>query len=265
MLKTILITGATDGIGFETAKLLAAQGHHLLIHGRNPKKLSKVKDTLSEVTGAGDIETYEADFSDLDKVKAMAEAISEKHQRLDVLINNAGVYKTSHPRTDDGFDLRFVVNLFAPYILTHQLLPIIPATGRVVNLSSAAQSPVNLDALRGDPKLGDMPAYAQSKLGLTMWTRRMADTHTDGPAFYAVNPGSLLNTNMVKEGWGGSDNDVGIGADILVRAALSDEFNGKSGTYFDNDSGRFAPPHPDGTNHQKIMELVKTLNAVLQA
>lgn len=264
-MKRILITGATDGIGFETAKILAAQGHHLLIHGRNPDKLSKVKDTLSEITGAGEIETYEADFSDLAKVKKMAEAILEKHQRLDVLINNAGVYKTSHPRTAEGFDLRFVVNLFAPYVLTHQMLPIIPVTGRVVNLSSAAQSPVNLDALRGTLEVGDMPAYAQSKLGLTMWTRRMAEIYPNGPEFYAVNPGSLLNTNMVKEGWGGSDNDVGIGADILVRAALSDEFDGKSGAYFDNDSGRFAPPHPDGSNPQKITDLMTTLKAVLHA
>jgi len=107
-----------------------------------------------------------------------------------------------------------------------------------------------------------MPAYAQSKLAITMWTRAMAE-HPDGPLFSAVNPGSLLNTNMVKAGWGGSDNDVGIGADILVRAALSDEFKGRSGDYFDNDSGRFAPPHPNGLDEKKIADVVIAIKTTL--
>lgn len=263
MPQTILITGATDGIGYETAKRLRSQGHHLWLHGRNPDKLMKVKSELSSIDGAGDIQTYEADFSNMTAVDDMAASILADHRHLDALINNAGVYKTSQPRTEEGYDLRFVVNLFAPYRLTRHLLPIIPKAGRVVNLSSAAQAPVNLEALRGETELGDMPAYAQSKLALTMWTRHMAETHKEGPLFSAVNPGSLLNTNMVKEGWGGSDNDVGIGADILVRAALSEEFEGRSGDYYDNDSQRFASPHPDGLNNQKISGLVETLKTIL--
>ena len=262
-LKTILITGATDGIGLETAKLFAPYGHQLLIHGRNAEKLDTVKAQLSNIKGAGRVETWQADFSHIADVRAFAEGFLKAHSKVDILINNAGVYKTSTPRTKEEFDLRFVVNLFAPYILTETLLPIIPAAGRVVNLSSAAQAPVNLQALKGAAELGDMPAYAQSKLALTMWTRAMSKERPDGPLFVSVNPGSLLNTNMVKDGWGGSDNDVGIGADILFRAALSEEFEGHSGDYFDNDSGRFAPPHPDGLDEEKIADVIKAVREVI--
>lgn len=261
--KNILITGATDGIGLETAKLLAPEGHKLIIHGRNPEKLKATREQLSAMQGCGEIDTYESDFSILENAEIFARALLSDYQKIDVVINNAGVYKTKTPRTQDGLDLRFAVNTFAPYILTKRLLPIIPANGRIVNLSSAAQAPVNISALAGKAELGDMPAYAQSKLALTMVTRVMAKSHPDGPAFFAVNPGSLLNTNMVKAGWGGSDNDVGIGADILVRAALSDEFTGHSGDYFDNDSGRFSAPHVDALDTQKCADVVAAIETTL--
>ncbi|GAD56443.1 SDR family NAD(P)-dependent oxidoreductase [Limimaricola cinnabarinus] len=259
MPKTILITGATDGIGLLTAKTLAAQGHTVLLHGRSAEKLEAA---AKEVGGTP--ERFRADLSRLDEVGALAEEIQSRHDRIDVLINNAGVLKTPQARTPEGLDTRFVVNTLAPYLLAQRLLPIIPKDGRVVNLSSAAQAPVDVEALRGRHALDHMAAYAQSKLAITIWTQEMASAHPDGPAFIAVNPGSLLASKMVKEGFGVAGNDLSIGADILGRAALSDEFADASGRYFDNDSGRFAQPHPaagDKGQVAAIMEAIRELVA----
>lgn len=265
MSKTILITGATDGIGLETARMLASQGHQVLLHGRNPEKLSAVENELSEIAGAGLVESYVADLSNMAEVQAFATAVAEKHSQLDVLINNAGIFKVAAPITADGIDVRFAVNTLAPYLLTQKLLPLLGKTGRVVNLSSAAQAPVNLEALAGRERLDDMPAYAQSKLAITIWSRTMAQLlGENGPAIIAVNPGSLLASKMVKEGFGVAGNDLRIGADILCRAALSDEFAKASGQYFDNDAGSFSSPHADALNPQKCDEVVRTIESVLE-
>ncbi|MEM8731995.1 MAG: SDR family NAD(P)-dependent oxidoreductase [Pseudomonadota bacterium] len=238
MPKTILITGATDGIGLLTAQKLAADGHKVLLHGRNAEKLGKAAETVGPTA-----ETYLADLSDIAAVAALADEILSGHTHLNALINNAGVLKTPNPRLDNGLDSRFVVNTFAPYLLTQRLLPIIPADGRVVNLSSAAQAPVNPRAMLGEVHLDDMGAYAQSKLAITIWSREMAKTLPDGPQIIAVNPGSLLASKMVKEGFGVAGKDLSIGADILHEAALGARFEKASGAYFDNDSRQFAQPH----------------------
>ncbi len=157
-----------------------------------------------------------------------------------------------------------MVNTLAPYLLTQRLLPLLGPSGRVVNLSSAAQAPVDLQALTGQTPLADMPAYAQSKLALTMWSRSQGLAHkADGPMIVAVNPGSLLATRMVKEGFGVAGNDIRIGADILERAALSEEFAGAHGQYFDNDSGRFAPPHADALDPAECDAVMRVIETVL--
>lgn len=264
MSKTILITGATDGIGLATAKMLVSKGHNVLLHGRNSTKLEAAKKSLSALSGKGDVDSYKADLSRMADVESLAQAVSEKHTRLDVLINNAGVYNTSDPVTPDGLDVRFVVNAIAPYLLTQRLLPLLSTTSRVVNLSSAAQSPVNPQALAGQVSLSDGAAYAQSKLALTMWSRCLAlALKGDGPAIIAVNPGSLLGSKMVKEAFGIAGGDIRIGAEILTRAALTDEFTAASGQYFDNDKGQFAPPHPDALDEQKNQEIVRMIEAIL--
>ncbi|MEM9357192.1 MAG: SDR family NAD(P)-dependent oxidoreductase [Pseudomonadota bacterium] len=266
MTMAILITGATDGIGLATAKQLAEGGHTLLLHGRNPQKLKHAKSEVATVPGTGPIETYAADLSDLSEAASLAAQIQEHHDRLDVLINNAGVYKTPNPTTPDGADVRFVVNTLAPYLITQHLKPIMKAGGRIVNLSSAAQASVDPEALAGRRCVDDMEAYAQSKLALTMWTRAMAEERADhAPIVVAVNPGSLLASKMVKEGFGVPGSDIRVGADILTRAALSDEFADANGKYFDNDSHRFANPHADAMDLSKCAALVKQIEAVIGA
>jgi len=260
--KTILVTGSTDGIGLETARELVASGHHVLVHGRSPGKVEAVSKTLAAL---GSVESYVCDLSRLSEVKRLASEIAEKHERLDVVVNNAGVLKAPSPATADGLFVQFAVNAVAPYLLTRLLLPLLGASGRIVNLSSAAQAPVNLAALAGRTELPAFDAYAQSKLALTAWSRHLAAELGDGPVVVSVNPGSLLGTKMVKEGFNIAGGDVRKGADILVRAALSDEFHAASGLYFDNDSGRFAQPHPDAVNDRKAAAIVQAIDDIIAA
>ena len=265
MTKTILITGSTDGIGLETAKTLAGKGHNVLLHGRSESKLAHAKSELSAITGSNNVESYLADMSDLDSVASFAESVVKDHDALDVVINNAGVYKTNRPITPSGTDVRFVVNTISPYLLTKKLLPLISSSGRVINLSSAAQSPVDLKALSGQTKIAnDFEAYAQSKLAITMWSNAMAQSlGNDGPVIIAANPGSLLATKMVKEGFGTAGHDITIGSDILTRLSLDDEFATASGQYFDNDRGSFSSPHPSGLIEQDNNALVAEIESIL--
>ncbi len=264
MTKTILLTGATDGIGFETAKVLAGLGHVLLIHGRSDAKLANTKIQLEKIEGAGVIETYRADLSSMPDVQALADAVKSGHANVDILINNAGVYNLANAVAASGHDLRFLVNTVAPYLLTKELLPSMPADGRVINLSSAAQSPVNLQALQGGVPLSDGAAYGQSKLAITMWSFHLAQELGDhGPAIIAVNPASFLGSKMVKEAYGMEGNDLSIGADILVRAALDDEFKSATGRYYDNDQQSFSNPHRDALDAHKNAQLVSAIETLL--
>ena len=261
MSKTILITGSTDGIGRLAAERLLSQGHRVLLHGRNPKKLEATAEALT--SGGQRPETFQADLSVMAQVHSLATAVSTAHPKLDVLINNAGVFNVRQRTTDDDLDTTFAVNTIAPYLLTRRLLTALSG-GRVVNLSSAAQAPVDLQALAGRRTLPEQAAYAQSKLAITAWSYGLAQSlGADGPMIVAVNPGSLLATKMVKSAFGVAGSDVGIGADILVRAALSDEFANASGKYFDNDARRFGSPHPAAHDPGVVKAIVDGVEASL--
>ncbi len=261
-MKTILITGATDGIGLETAKLFAKDGHQLLLHGRNPEKLEKVKEELLKVTP--NIKTFVADLSVLADTKKMAEEIFATTDKIDVIINNAGVFVLDEPSTTDGFDARFVVNTISPYLLTKMLLPILSNKGRVINLSSAAQKDVDFNSMKTGKILSHDMAYAQSKLAITMWGMELAEELGDRAVVVSVNPKSFLGSKMVKVAYGRTGYDLSIGADILYKAALSDEFADKTGLYYDNDYEHFSNPHPFAMNKSNRIELIKTMNEIIK-
>ncbi|WP_367111995.1 SDR family NAD(P)-dependent oxidoreductase [uncultured Psychrobacter sp.] len=280
MTKTILITGSTDGIGKLTALKLAEAGHQVYLHGRNADKLASVIAEIKAVaTGAAvdNINGFVADFSDLTDILKMAAEVNEKLPKLDVLINNAGIYTTASPTTKNGLDVRFVVNYLAPYELTNALLPLLKKSdkARIVNLSSAAQAPISYKAFAGQDRLADKDAYAQSKLALTMWSMDLADTvAADDINVIAVNPGSLLNTKMVDEAYGQHWSPADKGANILTELAISDEFADDTGKYFDNDikdgvhgdaRGEFGQPHADALNKEAIAELERQTQTVLQS
>jgi len=252
MSKTILITGATDGIGLETARKLKSLGHNVIIHGRNQQKIDKIVSELG-------VESLKADLSKLSEVRELADNILDKYKQIDVLINNAGVFKTSNPRTKDGYDVRYVVNTFAPYILTKKLLPILKEA-RVINLSSAAQASVDFEAMLGKIEMSDFEAYAQSKLAITMWSRHLAlELGSNGPVIIAVNPASLLATKMVKEGFYTAGNDISTGVNILKSLSLDAEHAEHSGDYYDNDNKRYASPQADGLDSAKAKRIVELM------
>lgn len=264
MTKIILITGATDGIGLATAAQLVKLGHRVLLHGRNKTKLENAKQQLVALNKDAHIETYRADLSVLKEVKALAEEVSGNHKKLDVLVNNAGVYVVNERVSPDGLDTRFVVNTIAPYLLTKLLLPLLGGSGRVINLSSAAQASFNPNELMINSNQSDGIVYAQSKLALTMWSISLADTlKENGTVVIAVNPGSMLGSKMVKEAYGVNGKDIQIGANILCDLALNDQYEIASGQYFDNDIGRSARPHPDALDAQKNQRVVDVIESML--
>lgn len=262
MKKNILITGTTSGIGLATVKMLLPLGHNIIIHGTTEEKVNRTLDYLHTLNTVSALDGVWADFSDMEEVKVMADKLLSRYDHLDVIINNAGVFAIPDVITKDKLDVRFAVNTIAPYYLTKLLMPLLNNESRVVNLSSAAQAPVSLNALSMYTGLNHNEAYAQSKLALTMWSFELGRKN-DGPSVVAINPKSFLGSKMVKQAYGMEGYDINIGADILVRASLTDEFSDASGKYFDNDRGIFASPHPDALNPMLRRQLIDTIEDVL--
>ena len=265
MKQTILITGSTDGIGKLTAIKLAKEGCQVILHGRNGEKLAAVIAEVINLTDNPNVLGLEADFSDLNAVKKMAQNLRQSFSKIDVLINNAGVFKASVVKNKDGFDIRFVVNYFAPYLLTSELMPLLiqSKTPRIINLSSAAQASISQEGFYGKSSLADREAYAQSKLALTMWSFHLAKAYPN-IVVIPVNPGSLLNTNMVREAYGKYWSSADKGATILYDLSTAEKYQLESGKYFDNDRGDFGLAHPDAYDPDKISRLIQETGELIK-
>jgi NAD(P)-dependent dehydrogenase (short-subunit alcohol dehydrogenase family) len=233
---TILVTGATDGLGKRVARELAGKGATVLLHGRTSERLEAALEHIRKETGSERLGSYLADLSSLAQVRALAERILSDQIRLDVLINNAGVIVRERKESEDGFELTFAVNYLAHFLLTSLLSPLLrdSAPARIVNVASAGQSPVDFDDVMLERRYDGMRAYTQSKLAQIMFTFELArHLSGSGVSVNALHPASLMDTKMVSETFGYTMSTVHEGAVATVHLAASPDVEGVTGRYFD--------------------------------
>jgi NAD(P)-dependent dehydrogenase (short-subunit alcohol dehydrogenase family) len=262
--QRILVTGATDGIGRLTARELAERGATVLLHGRSQEKGDATLQEIAAATGNNRLGYYRADFAALTEVRELAEAVSAEHDRLDVLINNAGVgpgrmSQKERELSRDGYELRLAVNYLAPFLLTRSLLPLLrrSAPARIVNVSSAAQEDIDFTDFMFQRDYDPMRAYSRSKLALAMFTVELAEMLKDeAVTVNCLHPGSLLDTKMVRESFGAPWGSAQSGAEAVTHIALSPELEGVTGRYFDRKSqSRAAPAVYDPAARKKLWRL----------
>jgi NAD(P)-dependent dehydrogenase (short-subunit alcohol dehydrogenase family) len=233
---TILVTGATDGLGRSVAQVLAAKGATVLLHGRSPERLEATLKELRSQSGTEKVNSYVADLSSLAAVRDLAERILSEHDRLDVLVNNAGVISPDRKESEDGYELTFAVNYLSHFLLTRLLLPRLKgsAPSRIVNVASAGQSPLDFSNLMLEHGYDAMKAYSQSKLAQVMFTFDLAEhLQGTGVTVNALHPASLMDTKMVQSTFGYTMSTVEEGTEAVVRLAVSQEVDGVTGRYFD--------------------------------
>lgn len=245
-MKRVLVTGATAGIGRETARQLAKLGWHVYVHGRNAQSAQRAADELSESTQAR-LEPVFADLADMRAVLALAAQIAERCDTLDVLINNAGVFEHERIITGDGFELTMAVNHFAPFLLTQALLPRLRAAprARIVTVSSMTHQGPKLDAndLEFSHRFDGYTAYSTSKLANILFTAELAKRLADSTVTAnCLHPG-VIKTKLLHKGWSMGGDSLTRGAKTSVHLATADELDQVSGRYFVD--CRPAMPSPD--------------------
>ncbi|MCX4776229.1 SDR family NAD(P)-dependent oxidoreductase [Streptomyces sp. NBC_01264] len=251
--RTILVTGATSGIGYETARLLAECGATVLVHGRTPGEARAAVDRLL-ATADVDAEMLRpcaADFAHLDEVERLANRITAGYPHLDVLVNNAAVAAPErHTVTPDGNELAFQVNFLAHYLLTNLLAPALTTApgGRVVNVSSSMHRSASI--MWNDPnrtrRYSRLAAYAQSQLALTVFA---ADPRVTA---VSVNPGVCETALMPLYGHQGATASEGAGHIVRLCDPAVEIVNG---AYYDR-SERMEPA-PAATEERTVKRLNK--------
>lgn len=262
--RTILITGATDGIGQHTAKKLAADGNILLIHGRRPAVGAKLMTDL-KARGAKDVQYFNADLSNLEEVERLAQEVKDSVSHIDVLINNAGVFDPTPAKSVQGYDMTWAVNVMTPFLLTRRLLPLVGKSQdpcpRIITTSSISQSytlpPVQeLFEKTKAPKSAHR-AYSDSKLGDHMFTTQLAkiisnDVKLKHIKCLTMDPGTV-NTKMLLAGWGACGIDVRQ-ADNTYKLATDYGERQTSGSYHFGGGGS-----KDARSATKLQELWEEL------
>jgi len=227
--QTILITGATDGLGRALATELAGTGATLLIHGRDDGRGQEI------VRGNDRLHWYRADLASLDEVRDLAQRV--ENERLDVLVNNAGI-GTAGDRLEsqDGYELRFAVNYLAGFLLTLELLPLLRASvpARIVYVASLGQHPLDFDDLMLERRYSGMRAYSQSKLAQIMSGFELADRlPPEQITVNSLHPATYMPTKMVLQEIGHSIDGLDVGVASTHRLATSSELDGVTGRFFD--------------------------------
>ncbi len=233
--KTMLVTGSTDGIGRETALELAQTGAKILLHGRSAEKCRRVLREISHQTGNDRLDFVVADFRSMRQVRAMAGRVQELTDRLDVLINNAGVQMRRREETEDGFEVTFAVNHLAPFLLTNLLLDLVKKSSpaRIVNVSSMTHQSgrLDFDDLQSKSHFDGQAVYATSKLCNVLFTRELARRlGGTGVTANCLHPG-VVDTKLLHVHFGGGA-PVQDGAATPVYLATSPDVSNVSGAYF---------------------------------
>lgn len=233
--RTILITGSTDGVGRRVARRLARPGTTLLVHGRDRTRGEQVLAGIRQAGGDGAF--YQADLAALAEVRGLADAVKRDHDRLDLLINNAGIGSAGATRqtSRDGHELRFAVNYLAGFLLTHLLLPLLKAApaARIVNVSSLGQQAIEFDDVMLTRGYSGSRAYCQSKLAQILFTIDLAQ-QLDGTGITVncLHPATYMDTTMVRAGGITPISTVEEGADAILNLAEAPAMNGKTGLFY---------------------------------
>jgi NAD(P)-dependent dehydrogenase (short-subunit alcohol dehydrogenase family) len=260
--KTVLITGSTDGVGRYVAAKLAADGAHVLIHGRDKARAKTLADEIRR-QGHGEATFYQADLSSLAGARKLAENVIAGHKRLDLFISNAGIGSTSpesqRQLSADGHELRFAVNYLSGFLLARLLLPLLKASApsRIVNVASLGQHPLDFDDVMLTKGYSGTRAYAQSKLAQIMFTIDLAgELDGSGVTVNALHPATYMNTTMVREGGITPISTVEQGGEAILHLAVGDDMAGKTGMFFNGMQPSKANPQGyDAAARQRLRTL----------
>ncbi|MFO1158703.1 MAG: SDR family NAD(P)-dependent oxidoreductase [Reyranellaceae bacterium] len=235
--RTALITGATDGVGRVVALALGKQGWRVLVHGRDRARGEAVVREIEQAGGSAAF--LAADLAALAEVRRLAEAVRAATDRLDLLINNAGIGTAGNApgrkTSADGHELRFAVNYLAGFLLTQLLLPLLKksAPARIVNVSSAGQQAIDFTDVMLTRQYSGAAAYCQSKLAQILFTVDLAgELAGTGVIANALHPSTYMNTTMVRQAGVSPMSRVEDGAEAILQLAVSPALEGRSGLYF---------------------------------